>query len=102
MNHFNGTVIRDTLRYQDLLPEFVATALEINPDKTLDRLTDTLPNMQALIYEEDNPWWESDAAVEAMDGVLDLLNEYAPEGMYFGAHPGDGSDFGFWRIDDNS
>jgi len=104
MNHFNGTVIYGTLRNQDLLPEFVATALEINPDKTLYRLSEFLPNMRALIYEHDHPWWQSDDAVHALDAVIDLLNEYAPEGIYFGAHPDDGADFGFWRVndDDNS
>ena len=37
---------------------------------------------------------------EIVDEMIDALNEHAPDGFYFGAHPGDGSDFGFWAIED--
>ncbi len=33
-----------------------------------------------------------------MENIFDYLNEIAPEGCYFGAHEGNGSDFGFWEI----
>lgn len=31
-----------------------------------------------------------------------LMEEIAPYGWYFGAHPGDGSDFGYWEAEDTA
>ncbi len=41
--------------------------------------------------------FDDDVASELIEELFDALNEVAPEGCYFGAHPGDGSDFGFWE-----
>lgn len=34
---------------------------------------------------------------EVVVTLIDTLNDLAPDGTYFGAHEGDGSDFGWWR-----
>ena len=31
--------------------------------------------------------------------LWDYMNQIAPDGFYFGAHPGDGSDYGFWELE---
>lgn len=38
---------------------------------------------------------------DILDIMFSMLSEIAPEGCFFGAHPGDDADFGFWdsRID---
>jgi hypothetical protein len=34
------------------------------------------------------------------EDIFDLMNDIAPDGTYFGSTEGDGSDFGFWLIED--
>lgn len=44
--------------------------------------------------------------IQILDDVLELLfdslNGVAPDGTSFGAHEGDGSDFGFWQYEDET
>ncbi len=92
----NETVIRATLRPQDLIPAF------------LDVIKDTPEYVQvmnfvpAYAYEDDDAeWWESeDCASFLNESLFDTLNDYAPDGYYFGSHEGDGSDFGYWKVID--
>lgn len=51
------------------------------------------------IDDESDEWWESEDAKCLLEELFFVLDVYAPEGYYFGAHPGDGSDFGYWLIE---
>lgn len=44
---------------------------------------------------------DKDGTEVGWDELIDELNAVAPEGTYFGSHPGDGSDFGFWTVDES-
>jgi hypothetical protein len=35
------------------------------------------------------------------EDIDNLMQEIAPPGCYFGSHPGDGSDIGFWRVEED-
>jgi hypothetical protein len=95
-----GTVSHGTLRTGDLIGAFASelsrhtiytnAPLIVEANLWLDREASDM----AAYYE--------DAGPELVNALIDALNDIAPEGMYFGAHEGDGSDFGFWHVDDDA
>lgn len=95
-----GTLIHGTLRSVDLIDTYVE-AVKDTPEynrmkKSSDSaLREALQNL-GEDYDENAPFWDTDDAAILADDLADILDSHAPAGTYFGAHPGDGSDFGFW------
>lgn len=93
--NLNDTVIRATHRNCDLIPAF------------LDVIRDTPEYIQIIqhipAYVSDDQlaeWWEQGGAVFVIEDLFVALDSYAPSGYRFGAHDGDGSDFGYWLVQD--
>jgi hypothetical protein len=85
-----GTVIHGTLREEDLVPAFLDCLEELDK-KAADELRANMPK------------YGTDEMAEFLNEELfNTLNLHAPDGHYFGAHPGDGSDFGFWEDEQGS
>lgn len=89
------TIIRGTHRRSDLIPVFLGI------------LQDAPESLQTGFYipihawdNENVEWWDSEEAEHLMQELFNTLDKFAPEGYYFGAHPGDGSDFGFWKLEE--
>lgn len=98
----NTTIIHGTHRPQDLIPTLLDAVREYNPSAYAGLMVSPFGAIPAYVQDEgdDSPWWDGDDASYLLNEVLfDLLNEVSPEGCYFGAHPGDGSDFGWWETD---
>jgi hypothetical protein len=87
-----GTVSHGTMRNEDLIPAFVTALKDIDKDKAAEFEND-LPEDRKLD-------WNSEDADDMLERLFDALNEQAPDGCYFGAHPGDGCDYGFWKFED--
>lgn len=97
-----GSVSHGTLRAEDILPRFISVLFETDPSRARGFWNSNVEFLTALCDKEagvKNPWWESEAASWTAEELTDILEEYVPEGFFFGAHPGDGSDFGVWPIE---
>jgi hypothetical protein len=90
-----GSISTGTLRNEDLAKTFsnqLGYYLRHNPqlNPQLHR------NLRGLVYDANEPEKDWDLEDDLIMELMDALNLFAPPGAYFGAHPGDGSDFGFW------
>lgn len=101
-----GSISHGTMRPCDLIPTFMDELRECDPKAAaqitdeygaafIERCSDPNGLDYSLINEVDNQGW-------LLEALFDALDACAPEGCYFGAHPGDGSDYGFWEVDERS
>lgn len=95
----NVSVSHSTLRTVDLLRSFSAFIREYaNNDGQHDALI-TEAILLSRIDEEsltESLVLQQEESVESLFGILDSIS---PSGYYFGSHPGNGSDFGFWECE---
>lgn len=89
-----GTVSHGTLRNEDLIPDFFDALESYVPDKAQEIKSD-----KDYYYILEFGHYDTETAYYLLEDLIDCLNDIAPEGYYFGAHIGDGSDFGFWPIE---
>lgn len=102
-----GSVSWGTMRPEDLIPRFVevldalkeSESLSNTPDpKRFGTLDDLLGGIEQRIKADE--YYESEACSYDLDALFDALNDYAPPDCYFGAHEGDGANYGFWPSPD--
>lgn len=91
-----GTISHGTMREEDLIPAFSDELRRLRGALPM-RLARDVAAWHSLCYgaARTNNTDSIDAA-ELVQDLADALNDYAPDYCYFGAHPGDGSDYGFW------
>jgi len=90
-----GTISHATLRNEDLLESF-ADELE-----RLGKASDFPFHpaaKNAICDARAVTDYDSENASETVNELADYLESYAPAYCYFGAHEGDGADFGFWPV----
>lgn len=110
-----GSISHGTLRKEDLIPSFIDALdeikqqfiyCELGKEQEARQNHDRIENLCAAVeqrklsdYGTEEDYFSSDDADSDLEDLTDLLNEFAPPFCYFGTHPGDGSDFGFWPMD---
>lgn len=95
-----GTVIRGTMRAEHLVPALLGKLEELNPERAAQVIRDEamLPLCPSKHTDMDRWARDNPGAADCLLNVLfDALRYQAPPGCYFGSHPGDSSDIGFWE-----
>ena len=96
-----GTLIHATMRACDLIPAFL-NAIRDTAEyaQIMQSINGANWNMcvitDAGASDTDERWDSEDISYFLNETLWDIMNSYAPEGYYFGSHPGDGSDYGYW------
>jgi hypothetical protein len=85
-----GSVSHGTMREEDLIPAFTELLKSLDVDKYLQLIEDCENWMD----------YEPEEQSELLNGLFDVLNNFAPAYCYFGSHKGNGSDYGYWVDDD--
>lgn len=103
-----GSVSHGTMRPEDLIPAFVACLDDLHKAMSLDvRPGEEMDCVQAVSAKDDwlgalerrmeaDGYYESKEADWDLEELFEHLNTFAPPYCYFGSHPGDGADYGFW------
>lgn len=92
-----GSISHGTMREADLIPSFtrhLEWLTQAGRNDRTDRQTKLIAEADAV---ED---FDSEEAGYILEALFDALDEFSPEGAYFGANEGDGSDYGYWMGDD--
>jgi len=99
-----GTVIHGTGRTEDLL-DSLASELEHHIQRNAEEWCSDDGRKRRDRYmtlvgdaRETDP--DDPDSIEVVLELMDTLSKFAPDGCYFGSHPGDGSDIGFWPNED--
>lgn len=88
-----------TMRPADLVPAF---AHELADRTSHDHVLGMVGFAPDNIPATDDEFWGTENAGSILELLFEALDSDAPEGCYFGAHPGDGSDYGFWMTEEDA
>lgn len=89
-----GTVSWGTMRNQDLSVRFSALLLVLAQANH-----NAIHTKLAEVYDTIKDFDSAEASYYVQE-LFEALNDYAPPNHYFGASIGDGSDYGYWSLDD--
>jgi hypothetical protein len=95
VTHPIGSVSCATMRPEDLIPAFVYELQTYRRRRQLKAgLGQELRAIERRMRRKG--YYESEEADYDLEWLFDALDEYAGPYFYFGAHPGDGADYGYW------
>jgi hypothetical protein len=95
-----GSVQSGSLRNQDLIPSFLweANRLHLTKDERkevrhIEKAVNKVSNGQ---YGDSDAYWTDEVSAWHLEALFEILDAHSLPYFHFGAHEGDGSDFGWW------
>lgn len=93
-----GSISSGTMRPEDLIPTFLWELCQQRPLKREHGKLATV--IQHCINRDPAYYYDSEDAVQDLLALFNALDFYSLPYFYFGAHPGDGADYGWWLPED--
>lgn len=109
--YLDRSISHATMRSIDLLDSFLPVLEELDREGKFRAVVEEGNDFLAMVKLIENGRLPEDA-LDLQDAgmfisqfinetLFDAMGEFAPEGYYFGATMGDGSDYGFWKDEEN-
>ena len=102
INYPMGSVSSGTMRPEDLIPTFTSELESLAHQSGIvsgKRRRDHLKLVREIEAAQDldaDVYYDADEAGYNLESLFNALGEYAAPYFYFGSHPGNGADYGFW------
>lgn len=95
-----GSISSATMRPEDLIPAFCSELRYLgHRSKELTKIEKRYNTAINGEFGENDAYFQDEVSSWDLDSLFDMLDTHALPYMYFGAHAGNGSDYGFWVID---
>jgi len=95
-----GSVSSGTMRNQDLIPSFLweanrlrLTRDERNEVRAIQKRVNKVTNGE---FGDSDAYWQAEESEWDLGNLFDILENHSLPYFYFGAHEGDGADYGWW------
>lgn len=98
--NLDESVIHGTMRNCDIIPALLEVIKDTPEyEQMMASAGHAVHKACNRIDTFNDDWWSSDEADFLCAELFDICDLYAPDGYVFGSHPGDGSDYGYWKTD---
>ena len=92
-----GSVSTGTMRSQDLIESFSSELRFLgHRSKELTRIEKRYNTAINGEFGEDDEYFNNEVSSFDLESLVNMLDSHCLPYFYFGSHPGDGADYGFW------
>jgi hypothetical protein len=91
-----GSVSSGTMRNQDLIPLFLWECRRLRLTRDERNAVRKIDSRVSRVSNDDDAYWSDAVSQWDLEELFDILDAHSLPYFHFGAHEGDGADFGWW------